>query len=257
MFYLLLFASATTPPSADESDINAWSEQMAEVSCRADQSAVELLLDKTEALTASPESTQEETGYWQAARTLGCARWVESSDGRVRIWTTKLETRTPEETVRGQGYLVWKDKQGRHHVSPGSAVPELHLDTIIDAIVPMRGSADDYLILGLRAYRTPFPGDSPRRFATRIVFHPKTGELRPIDPATRASLLLAAPAPDTGKFRHHVFASNWLTFDGLLLKMEPIPYAESRSKAAPVARWNGRLWRKRSSWAGQLLTNTW
>ena len=197
--------------------------------------------------------------YWQAATEVGCARAVTSSDGRVRVWTHGLETETDEGSRRGSAYITWIDRSGKYHRLRDAVQVDLHLDAIIDAIHPVPGKPDEYLILGLRAYRTTFPGSKPRRFAIQVrltdrvavrdAFAPGGGEASSV-------LLLAAASPSTGKFRHHRFACQWLVPRGATLVLETIPGCPEGESAHTVATWNGSVWRVEKS-AVPLLADGW
>ena len=204
-----------------------------------------------------------EQGYWRAASEFGCARVVTSDDSRLRIWTTALEI----EATRGSAFATWRGADGEVQVYQDQGEDDLHLDAIIDGVYRLDGKRPLYLIVGLRAYVTKYPGGLPRRFAM-VVELSRSGKLRQVQNAfsvagkRRSTLLLRAPEPDTGKFRHHLFAAYWLRFyrGDATLVLEPIPTSRRwgvRKSPDRVATWNGGSFRVRPGWTKENITATW
>lgn len=153
--------------------------------------------------------------YFKAAAEVGCARVITSNDGRVRLWTTALEQIEPAR--RGSAFLVWQVEGETTYVYEDAKRQDLHWDTIIDGIYRLRPDRPWYLVVGLRAYMTKFAGAKPRRFAQVIELSAKNDGVRLLDKVVvegkkRSTLLFAAAAPETGKFRHHVLAKSWLRY---------------------------------------------
>jgi hypothetical protein len=171
---------------------------------------------------------------------------------------------TEQGTKRGRAYLSWFDGRDRYRWRRDADEIDLHLDTIIDGIVRLDGAETDYLIVGLRAYRTKFPGDRPRRFARTVRIDSDSGEVVDLPSfapgrSRDAVLLLKGPTPDSGKFRHHVFAKYWLQYhpsDGLLM-LEAIPGIEANREAAGVAEWRHGTWELQKSWASSMVVDHW
>lgn len=262
----ILILSALT--SATEVRTSTLPEQLAQASCN-DPSQFERVLQQpgvvTLVLDEDKPCTKIAQGYWQAATRLGCARVITAPDRRLRVWTLGLETLESTGPKRGQGYLTWQATDGSHRVIRDREPLDLHLDAIIDALYPL--GSDGYLVLGLRAYRTSFPGNRPRRFAYVLRRDPNTGKVsRPkVFPAPQGPqdiLLLEASAPPSGKFRHHLLAHYWLRFyrgDGALV-LEPVPGtpAEQTPRAPTViASYRGNDWRMHSGWGADMRTDRW
>jgi hypothetical protein len=146
--------------------------------------------------------------------------------------------------------VQWLDAHAEVQVSRhGSHPQDLHLDTIVDAIEPLPGSQELFVILGLRSYLTTFVGEAPRRYAQVVRLSAEGGLLEPVANAfkiggqRRSVLLLQAPVPETGKFRHSELATRWLRFDpsSRAITLEGIPgSSQAGTSPATVARWNGQ-----------------
>lgn len=201
--------------------------------------------------------------YWAAATEFGCARGVSSADGLVRVWTTYLENNK----TRGAGFLTWARPSGEVGVFRDRQNVDLHLDGVIDGVYRLSGQDPLYLIVGLRAYLTTYPGNRPRRFA-EVVETPAKGPLRQvgqafqIDDQTRATLLLAAPAPITGKFRHHLLASYWLRYypgdAALVLELVPGEMTTGRRRSPDrIATWTDGVFKVASGWSNDYITADW
>jgi hypothetical protein len=187
---------------------------------------------------------------------------VTSRDGRVRVWTTDLERAGESGAVtRGQAWLQWTSPDGALHAV--RAPLDLHLDTVVDAVEPLPGHPGRYLLLGLRAYATTYPGDTPRRFALVLDLRGPSAERVTgafvVGGARRDALLLSAPEPSTGKFRHHAFATRWMRFDADALRLESVPGSPGAVQPpAVVARLrDGRFQVEPGPWDDVTLADGW
>ncbi|MEO1171351.1 MAG: hypothetical protein AAFX94_04765 [Myxococcota bacterium] len=248
LFLLMLTPAASSAPSLETA------------SCDDPTAFAQLIQDPSTLAVKYPGPTaieQKSKRYWQAAAEVGCARAVTSSDGKVRVWTRSYETMQKNGTSRGEGFLTWTDEKGTyHHVRDAK---DLHLDAVIDSISPVPGAPDEYVVLGLRAYKTTFPGDLPRRFALQLKLTDRV-EVRNVfnvpGKARSEVLLLAAATPSSGKFRHHAFACQWLTSKGNTIKLEKIPGCSKAGENKTVATWNGTEWNLDKA-AASLVVTSW
>lgn len=188
----------------------------------------------TRELAAFAKDSSLARSYWNAGRhlQLGCATLTTAANGLARVWVQSLETLDEGSLTRGTAFLTWTDARGVAHVQRDAVGgDDLHLDTVVDELIPLPGTSDRYLALGLRAYRATFPGKLPRRWAQvlklgtdgRATLVPASFHLRG---APRERLLLAGPVPVTGKFRHAALAHLMLRFEANVLTLVPLDDGE-------------------------------
>lgn len=198
-----------------------------------------------------------EKGFWQAAEELGCARVVTTPDDRVRIWTVSLERLNEDEPPsRGEAWIQWRTPEGA--VKVARAPDDLHLDTIVDQVSWIPRSTDAVLVVGLRSGVAKFAGEFPQRYAQILSLGEEIRRVRgkfTVRKKRLDVLLLRAPVPETGKFRHSALANLWLKWDPQrkLLRVEPVPdaYADRLPPVTDpvVARWKeGRFVVMGESW---------
>ena len=220
------------------------------------------------------------TSFFGRGLQIGCARTVTSRDNRVRIWIPifeRIDDAAPldEEglasgkgpSTRGLAYVQWKDEVGRIHVDLADA--DLHLDAVVDALEPLPGPPNHYLVLGFRSYLTTYPGDLLRRYAFVIELGDGGPRLVPgaiqVGPVRRDVLLLDAPIPTTGKARHSALAAHFLDFvpTDRTIRIASFPGAFEYPGPHPnpnalVARWDGTRFRVQGTrWGSLRLANAW
>ena len=182
--------------------------------------------------------------YFIATENVGCATRTLSSGGEVAAWVIRHERvdDAGDRAPRGRAFLQWK--RG-NEVAAAEAPDDLHLDTIIDQIEFLPGTSDSVLVLGLRSYFDIFVGDLPRRFAQVIQLPMGPGRALAVRKGSfevggviRDRLLLRAPVPESGKFRHSRLAHQWLRFHAAEgeLKLETLPY-EPQAASISIGYW--------------------
>lgn len=223
-------------------------------------------------------------GFFALGTDIGCARVVTSRDGRVRVWIPKLERifdfddENPEahaENVikRGTSYIQWMNARGAVRVKEMSnSKPDLHLDTVVDALEPLPVGRQFYLVLGLRSYLNTFVGGLPRRYAWVLDISGNAPRLVPAAfsfNGQRRDLLLieASKLPLTDKFRHNVLARWYMKYDpgSRAITVAAFPndfFSEDDSPpqvGASVARWerDGCFHVTNSHWGAWQLTREW
>ncbi len=241
---------------------------------------LQALLQEEETLTYRPPRAEDtvpevsfmpaERSYWQRGDDVGCARVVTASDGSARAWTQAFERAVTDEAGqdsprRGVAFLHWRDASGTMRVYRDGTGADLHLDAIIDGIDSWEPGARQYLVLGLRSYLTTYAGDRPRRFAQLIQLGADVtlvdGAFK-IGQGVRQRLLLQAPEPGSGKFRHHALARNWLRLKGATgeLVWEPVPSQHPSHGAEPRLvgrRRNGMLELAGERWGEIRVARDW
>jgi len=154
---------------------------------------------------------------------------------------------------------------GRIHVDLAGA--DLHLDTVVDALEPLPGPPNHYLVLGFRSYLTTYPGNLLRRYAFVIELGDGGPSLVPgaiqVGPVRRDVLLLDArsrrrtrPAQRAGRplprFRS----------DRPHIRIASFPGAFEYPGRTPTPMRSSRLGRKplpgpRYGWGSLRLANAW
>jgi hypothetical protein len=156
----------------------------------------------------------ERKAAWQETHEHRCGAVSTSDDGKVRLWVPRSEKIDElEGLIPGEAHLQWLDAKDTLHVV--KLDPKLHLDNVVDHFVSLGDGR--YLILGLRSCFAVYAGSCPRRYA-RVI------QLGETDAVSSVSLmLLRGEEPETGKFRHHLLASNWLVFKEGKVWLEKFP----------------------------------
>jgi hypothetical protein len=239
-----------------------------------DPAALVELLASPEVLSFHPPDRAGAPGRARAGggvEEIGCARVVTSRDDRARVWTALREQwvgpaeadRAGAGVRRGVAFVQALDGDGRVLVHRDRARgDDLHLDSVVDALEPI-GERGRWLVLGVRSYDAHAPGPLPRRYA--FVMEVDRAGLRmargrfEVGGARRDLLLLQGPAPASGQFRFHVFASRRLAYSPEQAALLLAPIGDARldaaaGKAPAVALFTGSRFRVLGrSWDGMAV----